>query len=1394
MQITIKPRFKMARRTLLHGNAFVKAFIVWVICYLFPRMAYAQPINPNFRNISINDGLSDTQIKCISQDKKGFMWFGTPYGLNKYDGNGFTQYLHNPSNKKTIDHNNVTSIFEDSSQRMWIGTESSLNYFNRTIGVFENVIKKQEGIYRSEMGAVKKIAEDEQGRLWLARTHGLQVYDPNNKTIRTFLPKDEDNGFLGEIGDLIIDKKGKLWVATMVGIRYFDRNSFKFSNPLNDFAPSPPVSVAFESRILEDRKGGLWYATRGVGLQKYQSFSGTWKRYQYSANLKNGLSSNFINDIVEDKQGNIWIATGRSGLDFFDPISEKFSNLSKSRIKKNCLISNALSRLFIDKEQQLWIGTWHNGLDYLKRNSDFLHYSMDGTAMSLSSNNVMGIVDAEKGNLWVGLDDGGGLEYIDRERNKITSIKIPTDKNFTDYGEQSVKSMIKSRTGDLWIGTMNGLYTYNPNTKNWQSFSHDPNNVNSLNSGFINAILEDHLGNIWVATRAQGLSKYDIQSKIWSRLVDKEEAYRNFKGIEVLYEDHENIIWAGTALNGLWSFNTATNKPTFFKKNMDQNHNSKLGISAIIENATNQLFVGTTGNGLQIIDKDSQRINAITEAEGLSGNMVFGIIESQKGLWISTNKGLSLYDNKKGILMNYYGQNGLQKGPFFKNSFAKLSTGEFSFGGVNGLNIFDPSKLPLETKKVPLEITSLLLFDEKTATWSSSNIFTDHFRADDKLTLSYKEPVFKFIFTALSYDDSRTNYYAYRLYPYEKIWQQAGNKREANYANLPAGQYTFQVKTSRSEKQWDNDFKSIEVTIEEKPWLTWWAFVMYALLAFTCVYFLRKFEMARILTRNALQLERMTHQKDNEVYQTKYNFFTNITHELRTPLTMIVSPLENMISSSNGRNKSVYRVMHRNALKLHQLIDQLLDIRKMELVETNLKASKGDIIIFSKQVLDSFQELAKIKNISLNFYAEFEQHDLWFDSDKMEKILNNLISNALKFTPTSGKITLSVKKNTDQNLIELALKDNGLGISKNHQNKIFDRFYKEDVSNENTGYGIGLAFTKELTELHHGKIVVNSTENIGSTFSCYFPMGNSHLKPEEIVSTDLPDKAVIESNEMCDNWGMNTSEIKKGLPTLLIVEDSQDIQEYISSHLANNYNILKAFNGKYALEILNKQQVDLIISDVIMPEMDGISLCEQVKTNLNTSHIPVILLSALSSVKNRISGIEAGADSYVPKPFNLEILKAEVANLIKSREVLRRNFLSFENFQIKSFSPSIKDENFITEVIKIIDKHLDNSNFEKEDLLREANMSHSSMYRKLKSLTNLSPNEFIRKIRLQRSMNMLSDPDLNISQVAYSVGFSDPKYFSLCFRKAFKISPTEFKDKISKQKEPEVMGFTVKNT
>lgn len=1358
------------------GKLFFKIF--YGLCFsLFWPNASSQPINPDFRHISINDGLSDSFVQCIAQDKKGYMWFGTRYGLNKYDGYEFTTYLHKPSNKKTINKNSVTSIFEDSQQRLWIGTESSLNYFNRTVGIFENVLEIKKGIYKSDLGTVKKILEDEKGRLWLARTHALQVYNPKNKTVHTFLAKEVNNTILGEISDILIDKKGQLWVATMAGLRFFDRENHVFSNPLKDFSETPPNSVLFESRILEDRQGNLWCASRGLGLKKYEVKNKVWKNYKFSKSSRSSLSGNFINDIIEDRNGNIWIATGRSGLDFFDPITEIFTNYSKSKIQQNHIISNALNRLFIDNDNQLWIGTWHNGLEYLKPESLFKHYSMDGSKLSLHSNNVMGIADAENGNIWVGLDDGGGLQYLDSKRNSFAILKIPVDLNFSNHGEQSVKSMMKSRSGDLWLGTMNGLFKYSTNLKNWESFRHDPKNENTLSSGFISTILEDHEGNIWVGTRSQGLSKYDIINKTWSRLAHKDTSFKDFKDITYLYEDNENIIWVGTIQNGLWSFNPKTNKPTFYKNITDQNQNVKLGVTAIYENDQNQLFIGTNGNGLQIVERDRQTIKIINENNGLSGSMVFGILESAKGLWISTNKGLSLYDRQKGVLINYYSQNGLQKGPFLKNSFAKLSTGELCFGGINGFNVFDPSKMQLESKNATLEVTDLLIFNEQTASWLSYN----RFKPKKGISLSYTEPIFKFMFAALNYNDSKTYYYAYRLYPYEKLWQQAGNKREANYANLPPGDYEFQVKTSISEQQWGNSFEAITVKIQSKPWLTWWAFMLYGLITFAGIYFLRKFEMTRIYTQNTLLLERVSHQKDSEVFEAKINFFANITHELRTPLTMIISPLENILSISRKADKSIYSVMLENAKKLHTLIDQLLDIRKMELNEVSLKVAKGDIISFTKQIVTSFEHLAQTKKISLSFISDIATIELWYDWDKMEKILNNLITNAIKFTPVTGKISIKIKKIDGQNHVEIAVEDNGCGISENHINRVFDRFYHVDINQKDKGYGIGLAFTKELVELHHGTIELKSVKNFGSTFSCYFPIGNTHLKPSEIINFNSNFKGKTSLPEKNKKKKSKDNTAKHSRPSLLIVEDSSDIREYLASHLSESYNTIEANNGLEALELLKTETIDLIISDVVMPEMNGIIFCAHIKTNLNTSHIPVILLSALDSVQNRLNGVESGADIYVSKPFNMELLKAEVANLIKSRETLRLNFSSFKNFQIKSFSPSVKDEAFITEVIKIIDDHLDDSGFEKEDLLQEMSMSHSSMYRKLKSLTNLSLNEFIRKIRLQKSLDMLSDPDLNVSEVAYSVGFSDPKYFSVCFKKTFEISPTEFKEKVAKQ-------------
>lgn len=1362
-----------------------------ILSPLFVIPLLAQPTNPLFRHISIQNGLSQVTIQAIHQDSKGYMWFGTRYGLNKYDGYAFTTYHHNPIDSTSLDDNSINDIFEDSQQRLWIGTNHSLNYFNSDLSTFERVIPDHPTLSNSEMGAIKKILEDKDGNLWLARTNMLQVFQPDTRSVLNFLPRDHQGNYLGEIGDILLDFQGKIWIGCVAGLRLFDPKSQQFSNPLHHHSPPNVANVEFEITLLEDREGDLWVAQRGIGLMKYQSKTGQWKQYQHREGIDNTLCSNFINDLIQDKEGNLWIATGRGGLNHFNPTTEIFTHYSKNKLEQDQLNSNALNTLYQDNTGGIWIGTWHNGLNYLKKDNPFLHYHINATALSLSSNLVKAITEDEKGNLWVATDDGGGLNYIDRIHGKTTFYSLPVSKDLMDYGEQNIKSMIKDRAGKLWLGTQNGLFSFLPQTAEWQHFRHDPNDEHSLSKGFINALLQDFRGDIWIGTRAQGITKYNPQTQSFTRYAHKEAKYKDLKGISYLYEDQAGIVWIGTVENGLWRFNPKSPTPNFYEELDKKNPHIKVGINVISQDQKNHLLIGTHGSGLQIISRTDNTIESVSEKDGLAGNLVFGILEDGDHLWISTNKGVSIYDHDKGILRNLYHHDGLQANQFSPKSFYKTSTGELCFGGINGLSTFNPAHLEFDTINLPLEITGFSLFKQPIYPGAPGNILKKPISTTRAITLNHRQSVFSLEFATLSYDDPQSNYYAYRLYPYETEWQMGGNRRYADYSNLPAGTYEFQVKASSYEYQWPNGYKSLQIKILPKPWLTVWAFTLYGLIIGGVFYLFRRFEIARIRSANALQQERFTHQKEEELYQAKLKFFTNITHELRTPLTLMTSPLETLLSQTkdNLNVKRTYRMILRNAKKLQSLIDQLLDIRKVELGEVNLKAALGDIVHFTQQITYAFQSLAEQKNITLSFKSAMPTIELWYDWDKMEKILNNLISNAIKYTQVGGQVQVAIHQDQVDQHVSISVADNGRGIAKDQLDKVFNRFYRvnSDKAETEYGYGIGLAFTKELVELHYGKIEVEAAQNKGCTFSIHLPSGIDHLQKKEMVQYNQTG-ALISDLRSLDHSILPPINIKQA--TILIVDDSKDIRAYIANFFRADFNVLEACNGIEALHISQDHKLDLIISDVMMPKMDGITFCQQIKSNLLTSHIPVILLSALSAVQHRIRGIETGADSYIGKPFNIDLLKAEVVNLIKSRIKLKQQFSSNHPLTVSSFSPSKKDEKFIREVIKIIDAHLDDAHFDKEGLLQKMHMSHSSMYRKLKSLTNLSVNGFIKRIRLNRAMIILSDPDMNISQVAYQVGFTDPKYFSTCFKQAFGKSPSEFKLSLTPDSNPPTNGQT----
>ena len=1356
--------------------------------FLSPFLLSAQPSNPQFERLTIEDGVSHGTVRAIFQDSRGYMWFGTEYGLNQYNGYEFQVYRHNPSDSTSIDNNSIHSIFEDSQKRMWIGTNESLNYFDRELAIFKSYRAESTSLNGIKSGGIKDILEDENGQLWLASPNMIQKFNPETGVFLQYLPKDEKGNYLGLISQIYLDSKNNLWVCTESGVRLFDRQQNLFRAPLPAQKNLTPPDVAFFMTMIEDRDKNLWVASRGTGLKKYDPITKDWTYYQHIKGDNTSLSSNYINDVLEDSQGNLWITTGRGGLNYFNKNTQKFTQYSKDRLRESSLFSNSLNGLYTDNAGGLWIGTWHRGLNYLKKGNHFIHYKKEASTNSLSANLVTDIVEDAQQNLWVATDDGGGLNYIDRTKNRFKHYPIPQPPGELDFGLQSIKSMIKDHSEQLWIGTMNGLFSFNPSKEKWTHFKYNPDDANSISAGFVNTILQDYKGIIWVGMHRTGLNKFNQLTQNFERYTYQKEGKAIPIAIRYLYEDKAGTIWVGTMQNGLLSFNPATGQFTSLTTLGDQNNNSKIGVNVVYEDHKNQLWIGTYDNGLKIFDKRTQQVKTFTEQDGLAGNLVFGILEDDMGrFWISTNKGLSCYDVAKETFTNFDKYHGLQSNQFMPHSFCKTSKGELCFGGINGLNIVQPAAIINERVPLPVEITNFQLFNQSISTKTKNSPLSKHISNTRSITLNHKQSVFTFEFAALNFTNPQNNQYAYRLTPYEKEWVQVGTRRFANYSNLPSGDYTLQVKATISDQLWNDAFTSIQIQILPKPWLTWWAFSLYVLFIGGLFYGLRRYEIARLKIKNELQLERIHHQKEEEVYQAKMKFFTNISHEFRTPLTLIISPIESLISIGEGSQfaKKQFQLIHRNAQQLLKLINQLLDFRKIEIGEMKLGAAKGDIISFTKNVTAVFNSLAEQKQINLSVQSTLPTLEVWFDWDKLEKILNNLLSNAIKFTPKGGKISVKISPSAGtEEMVQIAIIDNGPGISKNQIPFIFERFYQVDANthSQKKGSGIGLAFAKELVELHQGQLLLETTEGEGCTFKVLLPLGKAHLKAAEIVEY-AESSSLIPPTKLRVVQTKKQKAVSKNSPTLLLVDDSAEIRQFLHDCFQSDYYILEAINGKEAWHIAQKKMPDLIISDVMMPEMDGIQFCKLLKTNLQTSHIPIILLSALGAIQHRIKGLETGADTYIPKPFNLAFLKAKVSNLLLARKQLKQTFEKDITIVPKAFSPSKKDELFLSEVIAFIDRNLDNNEFDMEELLKAMNMSHSSMYRKLKSLTNLSGNEFIRNIRLKRAADMLQQDQFNISEVAYKVGFTDPKYFSTCFKKVFGTSPSQYKLKLQQEAE-----------
>lgn len=1375
----------------------------------------AQEYN-NIGNIKfelLSDGLSEKSVTCILQDRKGFMWFGTRNGLNRYDGVEFRIYEFKYGDNTSISSNFINSLAEDSLGNIWVGTlDAGLNLYNREMDNFKRFQPKQGETGSLGDNWITDLFIDSKNNLWVGTEKaGLELLKPGLTKFQHF-KKDQKNLHSlsnNHIRVIFEDAKENLWIGTYGGgLSLFDRKKNKFIHHVYDPQDEHSISSNYLYSHLQDSEGNVWVGTR-EGLNLLVETQNGWKFRRFKPNIQDptGLIHNIVLSVAEDNLGRLWIGLENGALVIYDKKSETFSNFWPDPLDPTSIGSNSIWAIYKDRIGTMWLAVRNRGINkWDQYHTKFIHHILPPSGNhKLANNDVLCFVEDEVGNLWIGTD-GGGLNYLDRATNKYTHyVHAPDDPK--SLSSNSVISLELDSFGDLWVGTWEGgLNRFDKSTGTFRHYLHDTQDPRSLGSDYVFSIFEDSSRKLWISAFYEGLDLYnrETNSFIHYRVDGNDPKAIGHNRVFTMYEDTKKNLWIGSEGGGLIHMERdANDQPVFTSYKYNPNDPSSLSsnlINAVYEDSRHNLWIGTWA-GLNKFDYETRTFKAYRKEDGMADNVVYGIIEDgDANLWVSTNQGISKFDPSNIVFENYNTADGLQAQEFIRGSFLKSKSGEFFFGGVNGFNSFLPKAILSNPNVPPVYITNFWIYNDLMKPGAPNSPLSSNIIETEEIVLSYAQNEFTFEFAALNYSQAFKNRYSYYLDGYDKHWHDAGTQRKASYAKVPPGVYTFKVKATNNDGVWNEEGTTLRLIVNPPWWRTWWAYATYAIAAIALFIWYRQNLINRERLRNDLKLEHLELTKMQEMDKLKSYFFANISHEFRTPLTLILSPIRDMLAGSfKGDTRKQYQMVIRNGERLLRLINQLLDLSKLGAGRMKLKAVSTDIVTFLKPVVAAFDSYAQRSHVKFTFVYPAQPIMVYFDPDKFEKVITNLLSNAFKFT-REGEIELSVRTFNESpdaiiplpqgNWVEIAVADSGAGIPQEYLNTIFDHFYQVAHQSNAEGSGIGLALAKELVELHKGRIFVESTVGRGSVFKVMFLLGKDHLKESEIDESDDP---IFENQKLIAGDDLNgviavpltpvsvlENENPEGLPRLLIVEDNTDMRKYIRQCLQGEFFITEASDGKEGVRRGLEIIPDLIISDVMMPGMDGVTLCKTFKTNIYTSHIPVILLTAKADLESKIDGLQTGADDYLSKPFNSNELQVRAKNLIRSREILRERFTESKTLMLepKEISITSLDENFLKNVLHAIEQNMGDSAFRVETLGKELQMDSEAVYRKIKALTGKTAVEFIRTIRLKRAAQLLRQKKLTVAEVTYNVGFNDLQYFRTCFRKHFGVSPSEYMSRI----------------
>jgi len=1394
-----------------------------------------------FAHLTIKDGLSQSTIKSIFQDSKGFMWFGSADGLNCFDGYKLTVYRNDPSDPSSLSGNDITSIYENpADSTLWIGTQGEgLNRYDRDHDVFVSYIHDEKRKNSLSSNDVRNMLTTPDGKLWIATNGGgISSFNPIDSSFQQ--PAFSAQTQFRVINALATDQKGGLWLGTDTGLYRYDLLHGNDPEKI-ELDLQTPVNIR---SLMHDVKGNLWIGTRNHGVIKYQPETRQKIHYLTDPLIWNSPGLSMINDIRQRKNGSVWIATS-NGLFRYNPQSDDFEVFRNNADDAESISDDVIYSLFEDRSGIFWMGTFFGGVNKLdpddsrfRKYSNFFRFNRLNKAL----NNIKGICRDEKNTLWVATSRGLIALNLDDQNN-------PVKKNEAGLFFEGIDqdNIFCDSQNNLYLSNQQGLFVLKSGTAQFQILNPDnlqsDKQITEFNTGF-----EDSEHTIWIATAA-GLLKYDpVKKTVLLKNPKDRQGKTHRENILSVTEGFNGKLWMGTATGVLYVYDRNTDQfDQVLPVDAMQGRSTFNRIFSVCEQSPGIMWFGTNNGLYEYVEKDL-KLNRFMSSDGLANNVVYSVVPDDQGrIWCSTNLGISVFNTESRTFLNYTWEDGLQSNEFNQNAWHKSKDGLIYMGGIDGFNIIDPKRINPNQFIPPVVITGLTINHQNVTAFSHPGITMQQISESSEITLNHHQAIFTFEYAALNYILSGKNQYRYKLEGYDKDWVEAGTQRTASYTNIDPGNYTFLVQGSNNDRVWNDQPTKMRIIIFPPFWLTWWFLLLVILFALLVIYLFFYFriksinrerellgklveektadlsqkniqiemqnkELVRfnevIVSRNEKieqknlklneQNEQIVKQRDNllllaekvqQANQAKINFFTTISHEFRTPLTLIIGPLKELISNMDDLNKyelqRKFKIIFGNASKLLLLVNQLLDFRKADTDKDGLKRSAFNLVPFVQQIAFLFNDMAHRKKINFRFQSTLNTLVVSVDAEKLEKILFNLISNAFKFTPEQGEISVSIEVvagKGDKGQFRITVSDSGTGISEDQVSYIFDTFYQADhTSNfQQSGSGLGLALVKKYVELHGGIVEVNSKEKEGTTFALTIPI----LEEEEILSSSdsisqhlFPDRELLIA--CIDDYSPilirdNSTGDDRGLPRLLLIEDDNNLRSYLKEILGANYRVEETGDATTGLKLADVKHPDLIICDVMLKGISGFEFCRKVKEEYKTSHIPVILLSALADLPNQMRGIKSGADAYVTKPFDLQYLYLTIENLIRQRRKLQAKFYHGINLDNTESPYNQEDHKFLDKVTAEVEKNITDDSFGVESLCREINLSQPQTYRKIKALTNLSISEFIRNIRLRKAAQLLAAGHQTISEVAYEVGFSDPNYFSKCFVKVYGQTPSDF--------------------